>query len=120
MALLDDVLVTARDVVAISAEKTVEFVEMTKLKMAIATVKRDIARTMEGLGRLVYDAKQTGADITDLVDQACHRVDQLSKKQRHLEQQLCAYRRASICDQCDAINDEDAHFCKGCGSTLSK
>lgn len=120
MALLDDVLHTARDVVDIAAEKTVDFVSMTKLRIALADVKREIALTMEGLGRLVYDAQKSDADIADLVAQACKRVDQLTVRQRKLERQLCAYRKATICGACDAINDEDAYFCKGCGSALPK
>ncbi len=120
MALLDDVLNTARDVIDVAAEKTTDFVGMTKLRIALADVKREIAMTMEGIGRLVYDAQKNGADIADMVAQACAQIDQLTVKQHKLEQQLCAYRKATICAHCDAINDDDAHFCKGCGSSLSE
>lgn len=119
MAFLDDFLNTARDVADVAAEKTADFVGMTKLRIALADVKREIAATMEGLGRLIYDAQKNGSDVSVLVEQACGHVDELAEKRRDLEKQLCAYRKATVCDHCDALNDEDAHFCKGCGSSLS-
>ena len=98
MAFLEDFLNKARDVADVVGEKTNDFVNATKLRMAIADVKREISATMEGLGRLVYDAHQSDADITDLVQQAVDRVHKLEAKQRELEKALCVYQKACVCE----------------------
>lgn len=118
MAFWEDFLSKARDVADTVGEKTGDFVNATKLKMALADVKREMSVTMEGLGRLVYDAYKTDADVSDLIEQAYARMAQLEEKQNELERALCAYRKACVCNECGAINADDARFCKACGKEL--
>lgn len=118
MAFFEEFLNKAKDVADAVGEKTNDFVSATKLKMALSDVKRELATTMEGLGRLVYDAHKTDADVTELVEQAYVRIAELETKQNELERALCAYQKACVCGECGAVNTEDARFCKACGKEL--
>lgn len=118
MAFFEDFLNKAKDVAEVVEEKTTDFVSATKLKMALSDVKREMSATMEGLGRLVYDAHKTDADVTELTEQAYARAAELEAKQRDLEKALCAYQKACVCDACGVVNADDAHFCKACGKEL--
>lgn len=118
MAFFEDFLNKAKDVADVVGEKTNDFVSATKLKMALSDVKREMSATMEGLGRLVYDAHKTEADVTELVEQAYARAAELETKQNELEKALCAYQNACVCDACGVVNTDDARFCKACGKEL--
>ena len=118
MAFLEEFLNKAKDVADAVGEKTGDFVSATKLKMALSDVKRETAATMEGLGRLAYDAHKTDADVTELLDQAYARVEELEAKRNELERALCAYQKACVCGECGAVNTDDARFCKACGKEL--
>ncbi len=118
MAFFEDFLNKAKDVAGVVEEKTTDFVSVTKLKMALSDVKREMAATMEGLGRLVYDAHKTDADVSELMQQAYERAAELEAKQRELEKALCVYQNASVCEACGTVNTDDAHFCKSCGKEI--
>ena len=53
MAAFEDVLSCAKSVAQTAGRKTEEFVELTKLRVKIADLRREIAALYEGLGRLV-------------------------------------------------------------------
>ena len=118
MITFEDIYNKARDVADIVGEKTGDFVSMTKLKMALADNKREMAATMEGLGRLVYDAKKSDADVTAMMDEAIAHADELEAQRAELEKKLYGYQNAAICPQCGAVNDKDAKFCQQCAQEL--
>ena len=65
MATFEEILNMAREGAEKVGQKTSDFVEVTRMKMRIAEIEKEVAATYEGLGRLVYDAEKSGQDSDD-------------------------------------------------------
>lgn len=118
MATFGNFLNTASEMVDTAGRKTAELVDKAKIKMEIAAREKELAATFEGIGRLMYDAAQSGEDIDYIRDDAFETVAALQKELDKLHAKLYAYQGATACRQCGAVNDVDAVFCKKCGKTV--
>lgn len=118
MATMGNVLNTACELVDTAGRKTAELVDKTKTKMDIATLEKQLAATFEGIGRLMYDAAESGEDIAYIKDDAFATVKKLQKEIDKAYAKLYAYKGAVACKECGAINDVDALFCKKCGKNV--
>ncbi len=118
MATIGSFLNTASEVVDTAGRKTAELVDKAKIKMEIAAREKELSATFEGIGRLMFDAAQSGEDIDYIRDDAFETVRALQKDIEKLQAKLYAYQGATACRQCGAINDVDAIFCKKCGKNV--
>ena len=58
MTTFEDILCKGKNAAECVGKKASDIVEVTKLKMEAAEMEKDIAATLEGLGRLVYDSRK--------------------------------------------------------------
>ncbi len=120
MGAFEDVLIKAKDLAETAGKKTSDMVELTKLKVEAAEIEKDIAATLEGLGRLIYDARKAGEDVGELIDDCVARVDELTKKKDEAEARICEFRNAVRCRNCGTVNPDDACYCKKCGEKIKE
>lgn len=118
MTVFDDVLSRARALAKTAGEKTGEFVELTKVKMEIADLEREMTSLYEGLGRLVYDGKQSGENVDELVDACIAQLDDQNEHLKELQEKLMESKNVVACKMCGALNENDAVFCNQCGEKL--
>lgn len=118
MATFEEILNKAREGAEKAGQKASDFVEVTRMKMNIAELEKEIAATYEGLGRLVYDAKKSGEDLNEMVEACVENIDELQADAEELRGKLYAFKHMQKCSACGAINTEDAAFCNQCGKTL--
>ena len=118
MATFEEILNMAREGAEKVGQKTSDFVEITRMKMNIAELEKEIAATYEGLGRLVYDAQKSGQDCDDLVRACIENIEELQADVDEIRDQLYAFKHMKKCAACGAVNDEDADFCNKCGKPL--
>ena len=71
------------------------------------------------MGRLLYDSRQSGRDVSDLVESSAKRIDELQVELQKVEEELCAYKKATHCPACRAIIADDAAFCPRCGHKMA-
>lgn len=120
MGTFEDVLCKARNVAESAGKKTSDFVEVTKLKMEMADTEREISSILEGLGRLVYDGKKAGEDVSSMVDECVAKVDDQYAKLDALRAKVLQYKNAVCCRVCNTVNTDDSVFCKKCGAKLEQ
>lgn len=120
MTTWEEWLLKAKDAADVVGKKTTEMAETVKLKTKAAGVQREIAATFEGMGRLMYDSRQNGSDVTELLDTAAKRVDQLQAELQAIEDELCTYKNAVRCPDCHEIVAEQAVYCSRCGRKMKQ
>lgn len=102
MATFEDVVNKAKSAAETAGKKTSDFLEATRLKVDAAEVEKELAYTMEGLGRLLYDEKKTGEDRSTQIEDGIRRADELNARLNELrDPDLPGFRRR--CAAIDAV-----------------
>ncbi|HBT64084.1 MAG TPA: hypothetical protein DEB10_05415 [Ruminococcaceae bacterium] len=115
MSTFEDVISKAKSVAETAGKKTSDFIETTRLKIEVSELEKDMASIMEGLGRLVYDSRKAGEDVSSMIDDCVLRIDDCQAKIDELRKKIDAYRYLVRCKGCGTPNPDDAAFCKKCG-----
>ena len=109
MTTFEEILCKGKNAAECVGKKASDIVEVTKLKMEAAEAEKDIAATLEGLGRLVYDGRKSGQDVSALTEECIAKIDEMNEKARRL--------RAKIDD---AFGVKLIHTVRGVGYVLRK
>ncbi len=120
MTTFEEILCKGKNAAECVGKKASDIVEVTKLKMEAAEAEKDIAATLEGLGRLVYDGRKSGQDVSALTEECIAKIDEMNEKARRLRAKIDEYNNVVRCPQCDAVNTDDSKFCKKCGTKIEK
>lgn len=120
MTTFEEILCKGKNAAECVGKKASDIVEVTKLKMEAAEAEKDIAATLEGLGRLVYDGRKSGQDVSALTEECVAKIDEMNEKARRLRAKIDEYNNVVRCPQCDAANTDDSLFCKKCGTKIEK
>lgn len=119
MGTFEDILNKAKRGAEVVGQKTGDFVEVTKLKMAASDLDKEIAATYEGLGRLVYDAQKSDEDVSEMIQDCIDSIDELQEAADAIREQIYSYKNVHRCVACGAIVDKDSAFCPKCGAPLT-
>lgn len=119
MITIEDAVLYVKGAAETAGRKTGEWVEIAKIKLQIADLRREIAAANEGLGRLVYDARQSGEDIEEMVEACVAHIRELYEQMDKLEAKVMEAKNVVRCDECGAFNESVATFCNRCGTKLS-
>ena len=119
MTTWEDVLLKVRNAADTVGKKTTELTDTVKLKTKSAQLQKEMAATFEGMGRLLYDSRQSGRDVSDLLEDSAKRIDELQAEWQQVEEELCAYKGAVHCPACRAIVEDSAAFCSHCGHKMA-
>lgn len=119
MTTFEDILCKGKNAAECVGKKATDLVEVTKLKMEAAETEKDIASTLEGLGRLVYDGRKSRPG-RDRPDGGMHRQNRRDERQgRGAARQNERVQQRRARPQCSAVNTDDSAFCKKCGTKLA-
>lgn len=118
MTKFEDVVSRVKGIAENVGQKTGELVELGKMKMKIADLRREIAGAHEGLGRLIYDSRKSGEPIDDMVDACIEHIDALNAEIEDLEERIMDSKNLARCYACGAFNEQTATFCNQCGTKL--
>lgn len=119
MGTFEEILNKAKRGAEAVGQKTGDFIEVTKLKMAASDVDKEIAATFEGLGRLVYDAQKSEEDVSEMIEECIQSIDELQEAADAIREQIYSYKNMNRCVACGAVIDKDAAFCSKCGAPLT-
>lgn len=118
MTKFEDVVSRVKDVAESAGRKTGELVELGKIKLKIADLRREVAGAHEGLGRLVYDSRKSGEQVDDMVDACIDHITTLNAEIEDLEERIMNSKNVVRCSSCSAFNESTAAFCNQCGTKL--
>ena len=82
MSVFDDILTTAKNAADVVGKKAVQVKDISRLRLNIIELNKEIGRNFEALGRLVYDAGKTGNsyDVNDSVAAIDERYEELMQQ----------------------------------------
>lgn len=118
MAMFEDVVSRVKDVAETAGRKTGELVELGKIKLKIADLRREIASANEGLGRLVYDSRRSGEDVEDMIEACVSHIGELTAEMEELEEKIMESKNVVRCPACGSLNENTALFCNQCGAKI--
>lgn len=118
MAAFEDVLSCAKSMAQTAGKKTEELVELTKIRVKIADLRREIAALYEGLGRLVYDSRTANEPVDDMIDACVEQLQELQTQLSKLEDRIMESKNVIRCE-CGTLNANNAVFCNRCGQKLN-
>lgn len=120
MSFFDDVLSTAKKAVDTVGKGAGNVIDSGKLKVNAQELKGEIKKSYEALGKLVYEAKADGSDVSTQIDEAVETITSLKEKAADIEAQLMKLAKKTTCKNCGEVNPIEASFCAKCGTRIEK
>lgn len=97
--------------------KTGEFVDQTKLSMAITDAQRKIDDMYKQIGRLVYGDYKDGDEFATEVNECCEKIVSMEEEIASLKNEMSKLKDLVVC-RCGQHNDKNAIYCSRCGEKL--
>ncbi len=120
MGIFDDVLSTAKKAASAVGKGAGDVFDTGKLKVNQSEVRSDIKKAYEALGKLIYDAKLEGSDVTDQVEEAFNTISELKEKEADIETELLRLSKKIVCEKCGEVNSIESSFCSKCGAKIEQ
>ena len=100
-----------------ASQKTGELAKEAKLKMKMNENKGKINDLYEEIGKIVYQKHINGEEIKikEDLDTYCSQIDEISKEQEKLQEEVLALKNKRICENCYAEIDLNVKYCPHCG-----
>ena len=116
MSIFDETVVKAKEVLDIAGKKTNDIISVQKIKMSIASLKSQLSKMYEALGRLCCDngTETPSVNMLELMSEIEERIAEV----KSLEKKLAALRGEKICTTCGTKNTSESLYCNKCGSKL--
>ena len=118
MDTFDEFLDKAKNLVDIAGKKTGEAVEFAKLKLSQVQINGEIQKTNEKLGAFVYKLKRSGDENDELIETCMSEIDGLLAQLDVIDQKINEIRSTIKCQECGAVNDNEASYCAKCGAKI--
>lgn len=113
MAIIDDVVDTAKTAAGVVSKKAVEIYDISKLKIKAANLKSEINKAYLAYGKAIYKEKPE-AEIAVLK----MNIDDLLEEFDCLKALILESRNQCVCPTCGKIVSKDDFFCSACGTSL--
>lgn len=101
-----------------AGKKANEFVETTKLNVAIMNLQAEIDSSYKKIGAAVYEAKSDDSITAEVVGRIIEEIDLKFDELRSLKEKISGLKKEKKCLRCDHDNDDQANYCVNCGEKL--
>ena len=118
MSFFDDAVSGAKDFGSAVSKKTGQLVDAAKLKVTAADITSEINNRYKALGKAVYEARKSGADIDGIVDECVRSIDTLNERLDEVRRRIAGLKNKVICSSCGAAMDPKSIYCSRCGSRM--
>lgn len=118
MATFEDAVAKTKEYFDIARKKTGDFVDLQKLKINAATIRSEIDKDFESLGRIFYDGQKNDTDYSDAIKTVVNDIDGKYEELFEIEDKIREAKGGNFCESCGAQNPDDSVFCRKCGKKL--
>lgn len=118
MGIIEETAVKAKDAFDVVAKKTNEVLSVQKTKFTVASIKSQLSKDFETLGRLYFDMLSDDAEMSEEVKAIKEAIDEKSSQIEQLEAEIDEQKKVTVCPTCGAKLSADAIFCSKCGEKL--
>ena len=100
-----------------ASQKTGEFAKEAKLKMKMNENRAKIKDLYEEIGKIIYQKHIHGEEvkIKEDLNTYCSQIDEISKEQEKLQEELLALKNKRICENCYTEIELGVKYCPHCG-----
>lgn len=120
MAIWDDISKNVKDAAAVCVNKTEEFTNIAKLKLAVTKTKGKLEKCYAKIGKLYYDFHKTGRDTSDELAAMLTEADDIRADVKRLSRELAVLQKAEPCKNCGVHVPAEYKFCPKCGSEMER
>ena len=107
----DEIFGTVKEFAVKAGEKTTELVDLSKIRLEIASINSDIKKRFEKLGSLTYNQSKNGGGSEDIV-LCIEENDALKKRLAECKEKLDSAKKVIRCPECgDVHHISEACFC---------
>lgn len=98
-----------------ASQKTGEIAKEAKIKMKMNENKSKITDLYEEIGKIVYQKHTNNEEIKGDLDAYCSQIDEISKEQEKLQEEILTIKNKRICENCYAEIELNVKYCPHCG-----
>ena len=100
-----------------ASQKTGELAKEAKLKMKMNENRAKIKDLYEEIGKIIYQKHIHGEEvkIKEDLDTYCSQIDEISKEQEKLQEEILTLKNKRICENCYTEIELNVKYCPHCG-----
>ena len=100
-----------------ASQKTGELAKEAKLKMKMNENRAKIKDLYEEIGKIIYQKHIHGEEvkIKEDLNTYCSQIDEISKEQEKLQEELLTLKNKRICENCYTEIELNVKYCPHCG-----
>lgn len=118
MGFIDEIARKISKGTEIIGRKSGEMLEITKIKLDMASEKDKLEELYEEIGKAVYDTYKKGELQFPEVADKCKLIDDIHYRIRRLKQKIAEIKGGSICRDCGEVVSPTQRYCHQCGRKL--
>ena len=115
----DEIFGTVKEFAEKAGEKTTELVDLSRIRLEIASINSDIKKRFEKLGSLAYNQSKIGGCSED-ISLCIEEIDTLKKRLAECKEKIDSAKKVIRCPECGTANNIIAAYCYVCGAKLTK
>ena len=96
-----------------------EFLEVTKINMAIKSEEDKIKGIMYDIGKGIYESYLSGKPVENELALKCSDISEIENNIAIMKQKILEIKNAVKCEACSAEIDNSVVFCPKCGKKIS-
>ena len=117
MSIFEDVKINVKAAAEVIGEKAEHLVNVSKYKLNLVEIDRNINKLLLELGKCTYNAKKNGDELA--VDTVIAELDELYAQRNVIAGEVAYWNNNSVfCPVCGQSCDKDADYCPACGAKL--
>ena len=99
-----------------AVDKTKKVIDRTKYNYTVSELESRVKDVLAELGKKLYEEYENGTEFEGDIKEKCEKIDELRKEIEEIKLKIAETKNGTVCKECGCVLEEDASFCKKCGS----